>query len=291
MTIKEAGVKAKKILTGYYDSREVSAITDMMLEDLTGFNRVDRILHDRDVLTDAQLTELLCDIKYLQLQMPVQYVLGYAYFADLKLKVNSQVLIPRPETEELVDWAVETIAAQSLPTLAHQSLLDIGTGSGCIPLAIKRKCPALNVMACDISDGALGVARHNARLLDLKVSFSKLDILDDSSESLLPQLDYIISNPPYIDHQEKAEMEAHVLAYEPHLALFPDLKLPATVFYQRIGYLATRKLKPGGHLFFEVNPINVKEVLQMLDGLGFTRIELKEDLQGKQRMVKCLLKN
>lgn len=290
MTIREAELKTKSSLLSYYDSREASAITDLLIEDLTGFSRVDRILHDRDLLTDSQLTRLQCANKYLLQKMPLQYVLGYAYFAGLKLKVNNQVLIPRPETEELVSWVSETINTGQQQALAGKYLLDIGTGSGCIPLALKNNMPSLHVMGCDISDGALGVARHNARLLGLDVRFNKIDILSEVAKELLPEVDYIVSNPPYIDRREKEEMDAHVLDYEPHLALFPNQHDEATVFYRRVSALASTKLRPGGCLFFEINPLFVTEIVQLLKMFRFSEIEVRKDLQGKERMVKAVFK-
>lgn len=291
MTIKEAAVQTKAALADYYDSREASAITDLVLEELTGYNRVDRILHDKDPLT-ATISVLLQNyIRQLQQKMPVQYVLGYAYFAGLKLKVNNQVLIPRPETEELVEWVSETLKMDNAERISPITMLDIGTGSGCIPLALKSKHPGLDVRGCDISDGALGVARQNARLLGLDVHFFKLDILSQAAAEQLPALDYIVTNPPYIDHKEQTEMEPHVLNYEPHLALFPDPKDEPIVFYRRIGELASVKLKKGGHLFMEINPIYVNDILQMLKDQGFEPIEIRKDLQGRQRMVKSLMKN
>lgn len=290
MTIREAELKTKSSLLSYYDSREASAITDLLIEDLTGFNRVDRILHNRDLLTDRQLAWLQCSNKYLLQKMPLQYVLGYAYFAGLKLKVNNQVLIPRPETEELVSWVSETINTGQQPALGGKYLLDIGTGSGCIPLALKNNMPFLNVMGCDISDGALGVARHNARLLGLDVRFNKIDILSEVAEELLPEVDYIVSNPPYIDRREKEEMDAHVLDYEPHLALFPNQTDEATVFYRRISALASTKLRAGGCLFFEINPLFVTEIVQLLKAFRFSEIEVRKDLQDKERIVKAVFK-
>lgn len=292
MTLKEAGVQLKSSLINYYDVREAAAIADLVLEDLTGLRRVDRILQDKQPLTMTQLWRLKCAIKLLQQKMPVQYVLGYAFFGGLRLKVNNQVLIPRPETEQLVEWIVDTIMEESSKSASTnvKLLLDLGTGSGCIPLAVKRRLPELLVSGCDISDGALGVARHNARLAGLHVDFFKLDILDAQSTEKLPPLDYIVSNPPYIHFDEKLQMEAHVLDFEPHLALFPDKTLPATIFYQKISYLASKRLKPGGHLFMEINPLFVNEIREMLKSAGAVHIEIRKDLQGKDRMVKSVFK-
>lgn len=293
MTIKEAAYVVKSSLQGYYDLREAAAIKEMIMEDLTGLNRVDRILHDRKELTPGQCRRLDCSIKYLERKMPVQYVLGYAYFMDLRLKVNSQVLIPRPETEELVCWIAEAMQEQG--TNAARSLLDIGTGSGCIPLGVKHCFNDWEVFGCDISDGALGVARHNSRLTGLKASFFRLDILTDNAaeqlQSCLPPIDIIVSNPPYISYDEKAQMAGHVLDYEPHLALFPETGLPATIFYRKIAELAAKVLAPDGWLFMEINPLYVKEISGLLKKAGGLQIEIKTDLQGRERMVKCLFKS
>ena len=302
MTIKEAAVQLRAVLSSYYEPREASAISDMVLEDLTGYSRVDRIIHDQQELSAGQLSGLSVAMKYLQLKMPVQYILGYTYFAGLRLKVNSQVLIPRPETEELVEWIRQTYNGASEVNIPETdkgsiSILDIGTGSGCIPLALKQCFAEGKIYGGDISDGALGVARHNSRLTGLDVAFFKMDALDDSAaqvESLcqrLGPLDCIVSNPPYIDLADMAEMEPHVLDYEPHLALFPEKSLSATIFYEKIAILASKLLKPGGFLFFEINPLYVKETLDLLKKAGGDLIEIRRDLQGKDRMVKCLFKS
>jgi len=292
MTIKEAGIRLRAATANYYDLREAGAISNMVLEDLTGFSRVDRIIHDQEPLTAAQQSALAVSIKYLQLKMPVQYILGYAYFGELRLKVNNQVLIPRPETEELVDWVRQSVTEHHKGREAGLGLLDIGTGTGCIPLSLKKYFPDSHVFGCDISDGALGVARHNSRLTGLDVSFFKTDVLQQlEAETLLGRLgplDYIISNPPYIDASEKPAMEAHVLDFEPHLALFPEKSLPATIFYEKIAFFAAKVLKPGGRLFLEMNPLYVKETVDLLKKAGGSLIEIKRDLQGKERMVNCL---
>ena len=289
MTIKEAELELKMSLSTYYDRREASAIADLVMEDLSGYKRVDRILHDRDRLEEQSIRWFKTVIKYLEQKMPVQYVLGYAYFDRLRLKVNNQVLIPRPETEELVDWIVHDIE-QDLPGMAHKHFLDLGTGSGCIALAVKHRLPKLRVSGCDISDGALGVARHNARLTGLEVDFFKLDILAGEETKKLPKLDYLVSNPPYIHHDEKLQMDPHVLDFEPHLALFAKREQPATIFYEKIGRLASRILKPDGLLFMEINPLFVNEISELLKSAGAVHIEIRKDLQGKDRMVKSVFK-
>ena len=295
MTIKEAGIKLRAVLGSYYEPREAGAISNMILEELTGFNRVDRIIHDREALSTVQQSMFAEAITYLQLKMPVQYVLGYAYFGGLRLKVNNQVLIPRPETEELVEWVRESVAETFKDREAAFRLLDIGTGSGCIPLSLKQYFPSAKIYGGDISDGALGVARHNSRLTGQDVCFFKMDALSDTvAESLLLRLgplDYISSNPPYIDLAEKAAMEPHVLNFEPHQALFPEKSLPTTIFYEKIALLAAKILKPGGRLFLEINPLYVNEIQVLLKKAGGDLIEIRRDLQGKERMVNCLFKS
>ena len=286
MTVKEAAVAIKSGIIDYYDTREAAAITERLMEALTGYRRVDRILHDREVLTMHQLAGLKTAIRYLKLKMPVQYILGYSYFGDLKLKVNNQVLIPRPETEELVDWVKETWEADQKNTRGQ--LIDLCTGSGCIALALKKALPQVSIQGFDLSDGALGVARHNSRLTELEVDFFKMDVLDKKQTSQLPLVDCIVSNPPYIHVEEKEQMEAHVLDYEPLMALFPLQDTDATIFYRHIATLAAEKLHPGGYLFFELNPLYADEIQDAVKRAGLSKVEIRKDMQGLERMMKAV---
>jgi release factor glutamine methyltransferase len=200
----------------------------------------------------------------------------------MKLYVNEQVLIPRPETEELVEWIAQTNKGK-----AHLRVLDIGTGSGCIPLALYQQLQQPEIHAIDISSGALEVARQNAATQQATIHFHQADILDNANWHVLPVFDCIVSNPPYITLSEKQEMQENVLAHEPHLALFVPDEDPLR-FYRAIASFALQHLAPGGQLYFEINEAWGKETAELLTGKGFTNIELKQDLQGKDRMLKAL---
>jgi len=197
------------------------------------------------------------------------------FFYGLPLKINEHVLIPRPETEELVDWVIKEVKHKK------DSLLDIGTGSGCIPIAIKKNLPAISVSAIDISAEALKVASANALINGTEVNFIEADILSYSSDE---KYDVIVSNPPYIRELEKADMHENVLAHEPHAALFVSDENPL-IFYKTISDFAYINLNPNGYLFFEINEFLWEETLKILIDKGFKNIELRKDMQGKDRMI------
>lgn len=289
MTLKEATKTLKHTLTSYYDQREASNITALVMEKISGKNRVDRLIGEMQTLTTAQ-TQLLEKFREeLTADRPVQYVLGSAHFAGLDLYVDEHVLIPRPETEELVQWVEREVRSLTAKQKAAVALLDIGTGSGCIALSIKNRLPALRVTAIDVDPGALAVATRNAAALDLEIAFLQLDILRTNSWPVKQCLDVIVSNPPYIGQPEKADMLNHVLAYEPHQALFVS-GTDLLIFYRKIADFALLNLNPGGQLFFEINEQYGPDIQEMLKEKGFEAIEVRRDLQGKDRMVKCLLK-
>ena len=222
---------------------------------------------------------------------PVQYVLGEADFCGLTLKVEPGVLIPRPETEELVNWIVETLHTKQ-PTLNCQlstvnyQLLDIGTGCGCIAVALSKKLENAEVEAWDVSDVALRVTKDNATKNHVKVKVKKVDILSDDIFGF-GNYDVIVSNPPYICEEEKEEMEKNVFEYEPSLALFVPNEDPL-LFYRKIGLLALQLLNNGGLLFFEINRRFGKEVVAMLQELGYEAVEMRQDMFGNDRMVKAI---
>lgn len=236
------------------------------------------------------LEDNLNDIKNRLLQSePVQYVVGFAWFYGLKFKVNNTVLIPRPETEELVEWILETVGSRQLAVGNGQyqvRILDIGTGSGCIPVTLKVKNPNLDVSAIDISEGALITASRNAYRHNVDVDFKKTDILNEKDWEQLGQFDVIVSNPPYIPHAEKALMSDNVLAHEPHLALFVEDNDPL-IFYKKIAEFAKKHLSTEGILFFECNEFNAHEVLTLLKNNGFKEAELRKDMSGSDRMIKA----
>ena len=210
---------------------------------------------------------------------PLQYLLGWAPFCGLQFKVDSRVLIPRPETAELVEWVEQDCAGTG-------SLLDIGTGSGCIAVTLAHKLPGWKVQGWDISADALDVARENSRLNGTQVTFSQVDILADAKPE--GRFDVIVSNPPYVLDSERDSMESTVLDYEPHTALFVRDNDPL-VFYRAIAEFAVGALNVGGRLYFEINPLKAQDMNDLLVDAGFHNVELRNDIFGKTRMIKAVL--
>ena len=301
----------KALLTeGGMPEGEARAVALMLLEKVAGLPTAKALIADgNDLLCRRQsLFELAARVAQGE---PVQYVLGEADFCGLTLKVKPGVLIPRPETEELVAWVMENVKANSnlLPLTSNLSpfkLLDIGTGSGCIAVALAKKLKEAEVEAWDVSDDALEIARENAKRNGVQVKTSKVDVLDINANSnsqlstvnfqlstltshLSPLTSYniIVSNPPYICEEEKAEMERNVLEHEPRLALFVPDDDPL-LFYRRIAELGLSLLKEKGLLFFEINRRFGEEVVKMLQGKGYREVELRQDMFGNDRMVKAI---
>lgn len=238
------------------------------------------LLNKQEVISDADTTYFLDILDQLKTSKPIQYILGETDFYGRIFRVNPAVLIPRPETEELVKWVVETVSTKT------PSLLDIGTGSGCIAISLKIEIPEAEVFAVDISADALALAQENAALHKAAVRFIEKDVLLMQPTDLANTFDVVVSNPPYIALAEKDSMKANVLANEPHLALFVPNTNPL-IFYERIASIAQEKLNIGGFVFFEINERFGKEVLELLVKKGFKHVELRQDLGGKDRMVKA----
>lgn len=265
------------VLTPTVGEGEARSMARLVFEDVFDWRPGRR---DREL--SATEVEQLQQIKTrLAVNEPVQYITGRADFYGLQLKVTPAVLIPRPETEELVEWILDHRSEVS----SAATVLDIGTGSGCIPLAIKQNWSAASVGGLDLSPDALAVAQENASELGLAVNWQEADILDEANWSSLPSCDIIVSNPPYIPHEEANLMPDSVKQYEPQMALFVENQDPL-IFYRQIMRLALQRLQPGGFLFFECNEFNAEEVDQIGKQLGFTHTELRRDLQGKWRMWK-----
>lgn len=259
-----------------YDSREAENITSLVFEELFALKKVHLRLVNRTF--SEQETKQLEDIaNRLMLFEPVQQILGYAFFYKYKFKVNRHVLIPRPETEELVEHVVKAIRQFPHPV----SVIDIGTGSGCIAISVKKECPSATVYALDISSEALLVARENAQCLRADIGFLQMDILDETATTQLPEVSIVVSNPPYIAQSEAASMFDNVLAYEPHQALFVPDSNPL-VFYSRLAALGIQK---GASVFVEINERLGKETVAVFKQAGFASVDLIKDMQGKDRMV------
>ncbi len=284
MTIQQAHTSLAGELGRLYDEREARTITQMVMEYLTGLSRTDQLVRKMEVLTASQEASFTKMRTQLLASMPVQYVLGEAWFAGMRFLVNEFTLIPRPETEELVQWMVDTVRENAIQP---GRLLDIGTGSGCIPITLAKQLPGWEISAIDISAGAIETAKENARILDARVAFSSMDILDTASQLQLPSYSIIVSNPPYVPLEEKNSMAKHVLDYEPHTALFVPDSDPL-LFYRAIAAMALQKLEPGGWLFFEISDAQGLAVVSLLERMQF-RVECRKDLMGRDRMIRAAL--
>ena len=265
-----------KQLSDIAPDSEIISWAYLSIEHCLDYNRSDCIIHLEQEITSLianRLKQITTDLKT---NKPIQYILGETEFYGLKLKVNEHTLIPRPETEELVDWVLKQ---------EFSSALDIGTGSGCIPIALAKHTNA-SIMAIDVSENALEVAKENAILNTVKVKFILQDILHSES---LPKVDLIVSNPPYVLDNEKVKMQKNVLDFEPDLALFVANNNPL-IFYKKIAQLAFEFLNENGKLFFEINEQFGADTIAMLTEIGFVNIALKKDINDKDRMVKATKK-
>jgi release factor glutamine methyltransferase len=282
--IKEAYHHLQQSLQPVYENREASNIADLVMEDITGWDRTRRIIHHDELLSETQLERYANCREELLHGRPIQYVLGHAWFCNMRFQVDEHVLIPRPETEELVMEVKKMY--EDFPTEKDYrfKLIDIGTGSGCIAIALKKYFPAWDVWALDKSDGALAVARKNAILLDAEIHFAQSDILKEAKSDNLPAYDIIISNPPYIPTEDKVEMDDRVLNHEPHTALFVTDEDPLQ-FYKAIIVFSDHHLLRGGMLFFETHELYAQQVASLLEENGFENITVKKDFQEKERIV------
>jgi len=267
-------------LQGLYPETEIKSFSNLIIEKLTGFSRTEIILNKNTLFSDDQRHVIESFIEKLKINIPIQYILGETEFFGLPFNVNESVLIPRPETEELVDWIRQEADCNS-----HLHILDIGTGSGCIAISLKHEFPNAQVDAFDISEEALQTAAGNARRNNLDVTFTKTDILN--APDFDRKWDIIVSNPPYVTEQEKDEILPNVLDNEPHLALFVPDNDPL-LFYRRIAHFALKHLQPNGKLYFEINREFGKETVDLLAGTGFTDVELRKDISGNDRMVRAV---
>jgi release factor glutamine methyltransferase len=289
-TIKDVFLSFQNALETLYDAQETGSITLMVLEELTGMSRARiKAFPEDDVPADA-IEKLIAILEELKTGKPVQYILGTTEFYGLNFLVNPAVLIPRPETEELVEWVLQSgkLKVKSQKSL---SILDIGTGSGCIAISLKKNLPDAEVMAIDISTDALQTAKQNAVINEVEVEFIEADILQSQKLKINGQkkIDVIVSNPPYVTLVDKLQMHQNVTGFEPHTALFVPEHDPL-IFYKAIASFAAEQLEDNGLLFFEINENYGKETIELLAHNGFTHIELKHDMSSRDRMIKATLK-
>lgn len=276
ITFEQAFTNLIRDISSYYDQRESENIVKIIGEDIFQVYN----LRSLQILSETQVQDFKKISKELSEYKPVQYITHRADFYGNQFYVDENVLIPRPETEELVDWVVKSVNKYQ-----KLQILDIGTGSGCIALSLKKSLPYSRVYALDYSVNALEVAKRNFDKCQLELSLIEMDILKANATDFEIKYDVIVSNPPYISEIESAEILENVLKYEPHLALFsPDDPL---AFYKKISSLAKDILQVNGTLYFELNPLFCSEIIQIVQENGFQDIEIKDDLQGKQRMLRC----
>lgn len=270
----------KESLIAYYPESEISGFTRIIIEHVTGKSYHQVLLDDKS-LTDEQQKKIQTIVKRLKKQEPIQHIIEETEFFGLPFFVNKNVLIPRPETEELVELIINENKATNL------NVLDIGTGSGAIAIALARHMTEANISAWDVSSMALDVAVINAKANNVDLSFKLVDVLKEHPQEV--KFDIIVSNPPYILEKEKEDMEQNVLAHEPHLALFVPDNQPL-LFYERIADIALHLLNPKGKLYFEINRAKGKEIVKILEGKGFIGVALFQDLSGNDRMVRAKIK-
>lgn len=283
MKLSEAQQQLLFQLYHIYDDSEAAAIADLVMESLTGWKKIDRVMNKSMVFSKEQEATLERYIEQLLAHVPVQYVLGEAWFCGMNLFVNNSVLIPRQETEELVDWIAKDARTSELSKKSI-SVLDMGTGSGCIALGIKKFLPDAHVHGCDISESALAVAKRNADAQQLDIEWHHYDILTDTPAFVNSEFDVIVSNPPYIPLADAGTLPENVVKHEPHLALFAADEDPLQ-FYKSIAIFGLNHLQKGGRLYFEVHEDLAKEVKRVLEGQGYNNIEIRKDMQGKERML------
>lgn len=275
-------------LSSLYEEQEIESFFYIILEKLHGLKRIDLALNPQTVMDGAHLKQWKNIVTELKKQRPVQYILGETTFYGLSFLVNENTLIPRPETEELVELIIESTNYELRNT--KLKVLDIGTGSGCIAISLAKHLPTSEVYAIDVSEEALDTAKKNAELNKVAIDFISTNILDvvtlSAVAGLDKQFDIIVSNPPYVRNLEKDEIKPNVLEYEPHLALFVD-DIDPLLFYRKIAELAIKNLNPNGKLYFEINQYLGKETIKLLEDFGFRNVELKKDIYGNDRIISC----
>jgi release factor glutamine methyltransferase len=283
MSLQDTKQAMKHQLSNVYDALELNSIVNILIEEVTGWDALHQNIHKNDALEQSHTDQLTQYVEKLLTGKPLQYIIGKAWFMGKVFMVNEAVLIPRPETEELVEWVSEYAHIVNKPL----SILDIGTGSGCIPIALKLALPNASITAIDISKEALAVAQQNAAAHNTNIEWMELDILQ--TKHLKDQYDIIVSNPPYIPLREKPNMQSQVIDHEPAIALFVPDQYPL-IFYSKIAHIGKSALKPNGQLFFEIHYDQGEAIMALLNEMGY-HAELRQDIYGKDRMVRASLKN
>jgi release factor glutamine methyltransferase len=282
MILKDLARHFTSVLNSIYDDEEIHALFLIAIDHVLHYSRTDYLVKKEELIEAHDLDLLQNILSELAEGHPIQYILGETVFYGLSFKVNPSVLIPRPETEELVDWIIGENSRKT-----GLKIIDIGTGSGCIAISVEKRLPGNIVFALDVSPAALHTAMCNASKNQSDLIFVDADIRTYKTEE---RFDIIVSNPPYITVDEQTDMHHNVFAHEPHLALFVSNEKPL-IFYEAIADFALQSLVPGGLLYFEINEHLGKESIDMLNYKGFKNIELRIDMQGKDRMIRCVFGN
>ena len=280
--IKNVFAVFKQSLSNVYDFNEIEAITLLVVNEISGLSRSQIKAFPENEISIEQAEKLNSILTRLKTGEPVQYILGYTEFYGLSFKVNPDVLIPRPETEELVKWVLTSVDDK----YSKAAILDIGTGSGCIAISLKKNLPKASVFAIDLSVGALVMAEQNAKLNNVDVSFIEIDILNHSNYTSQTPISIIVSNPPYVTLYDKIQMHNNVTDFEPHSALFVP-EDDSLIFYKAIADFALHHLISNGLLFLEINESLGKETVELLTRKGFKDIELRKDMSGRDRMIRA----
>ena len=283
MNLQDTKQAIKHQLGNLYDAIEMNSMVNIIIEEVTGWDALHQNIHKNDALEPSQIEQLDHYVEQLLTGKPLQYIIQKAWFLGKAYFVNEAVLIPRPETEELVEWIIEYAQIINKPL----SILDIGTGSGCIPISLKLAIPNAHITAIDISKEALAIAEQNAASYHTEIEWIAQDILQ--TKQLKDRYDIMVSNPPYIPLREKLAMQKQVADHEPEIALFVPDQFPL-IFYSKIAHIGKSALKPNGQLFFEIHYDQGEAIIALLDEMGY-HAELRQDIFGKDRMVRASLKS
>lgn len=267
-------------ITAIYGKEEASQLIWILTEHFFGVDRMKLARNPELRITESEMLTIHFAVKELSNHKPVQYITGETEFYGCKFLLNKNVLIPRPETEQMVQNIVDLVSDNQ----AIKSIIDLGTGSGCIAVSLAKHLPNCQIYACDISSSALELAGSNSQLNGTDVQFLNFNLLDMSDLERLPVVDMIVSNPPYVTEKEKSLMKPNVLEYEPHLALFVPDEDPL-LFYRQIALLAQKKLKPGGYMMLEINEMYGNELLDLFESFRFTETKVLKDFHGKDRFI------